>query len=176
MKRLTLVAACTAAVLLTGCNDQQSEDAMNKLKAFFNAVKPDTLLLKDLTPGVTTEAQIRDPSRISARSGGYEHLFCRYRCKRQVRRGHAGLDGGKHREGTAGHDAGRSTPAAGQADDHRRISAQERARVELALGRGRRDTRCDVQRAFRPGWDCDDHVAIRSGRRRQALSGTRGYS
>jgi outer membrane protein assembly factor BamE (lipoprotein component of BamABCDE complex) len=60
MKRLMLVAACAAAVSLTGCNDQQSEDAMNKLKALFNAVKPDTLLLKDLTPGVTTEAQIRD--------------------------------------------------------------------------------------------------------------------
>ena len=47
-------------MLLAGCNDQQNADAMNKLKAFFNAVKPDTLLLKDLTPGVTTEAQIRD--------------------------------------------------------------------------------------------------------------------
>jgi outer membrane protein assembly factor BamE (lipoprotein component of BamABCDE complex) len=46
--------------LLSGCNDQQNADAMNKLKSIFNAVKPDELLLKDLTPGVTTEAQIRD--------------------------------------------------------------------------------------------------------------------
>ena len=56
MKRLMLAATCAAAVLLTGCNESQSEDAMNKLKSLFNAVKPDTLLLKDLTPGVTTEA------------------------------------------------------------------------------------------------------------------------
>jgi outer membrane protein assembly factor BamE (lipoprotein component of BamABCDE complex) len=60
MKRLMLAATCAAAVLLSGCNESQSEDAMNKLKSLFNAVKPDTLLLKDLTPGVTTEAQIRD--------------------------------------------------------------------------------------------------------------------
>ena len=60
MKRLLLASACVSAVLLAGCNDQQNADAMNKLKAFFNAVKPDTLLLKDLTPGVTTEAQILD--------------------------------------------------------------------------------------------------------------------
>jgi outer membrane protein assembly factor BamE (lipoprotein component of BamABCDE complex) len=59
VKRLMLSVACTA-LLLTGCDDQQSADAMNKLKSFFNAVKPDVLLLKDLTPGVTTEAQIRD--------------------------------------------------------------------------------------------------------------------
>jgi outer membrane protein assembly factor BamE (lipoprotein component of BamABCDE complex) len=59
VKRLMLSVAC-AALLLTGCDDQQNADAMNKLKSFFNAVKPDVLLLKDLTPGVTTEAQIRD--------------------------------------------------------------------------------------------------------------------
>jgi outer membrane protein assembly factor BamE (lipoprotein component of BamABCDE complex) len=59
MKRLMLSVTCVA-LLLTGCDDQQNADAMNKLKSFFNAVKPDVLLLKDLTPGVTTEAQIRD--------------------------------------------------------------------------------------------------------------------
>src|SRR5580698_10326051 len=59
MKKI-LLAATFAAVLLSGCNDQQNADAMNKLKSIFNAVKPDELLLKDLTPGVTTEAQIRD--------------------------------------------------------------------------------------------------------------------
>ncbi|MDR5731133.1 outer membrane protein assembly factor BamE [Caballeronia sp. LZ025] len=61
MKKLSfaaLVAAATIA-LLAGCDQQQSGDAMNKLSAFFNSVKPDTLLLKDLKPGVTTEAQIR---------------------------------------------------------------------------------------------------------------------
>jgi outer membrane protein assembly factor BamE (lipoprotein component of BamABCDE complex) len=49
-----------AALLLTACDNQQAADAMNKLKSFFNSVKPDNLLLKNLTPGVTTEAQIRD--------------------------------------------------------------------------------------------------------------------
>jgi outer membrane protein assembly factor BamE (lipoprotein component of BamABCDE complex) len=53
-------AAVIAASLLAGCDQQQNEEAMNKLKSFFNAVKPDNLLLKDLQPGVTTEAQIRD--------------------------------------------------------------------------------------------------------------------
>jgi outer membrane protein assembly factor BamE (lipoprotein component of BamABCDE complex) len=56
-----LTAVCVGAMLaLAGCDEQQSEQAMGKLKAFFNAIKPDTLLLKGLTPGVTTEAQIRD--------------------------------------------------------------------------------------------------------------------
>ncbi|HVE10429.1 MAG TPA: hypothetical protein VNE00_24460 [Paraburkholderia sp.] len=49
-----------AALVLTGCDDQQTQRAVQKLKEFFNAVKPDVLLLKNLTPGVTTEAQIRD--------------------------------------------------------------------------------------------------------------------
>ncbi len=35
-----------AAALLTGCDQQQSEDAMNKLKSFFNSVKLDELLLR----------------------------------------------------------------------------------------------------------------------------------
>ena len=59
MKKITLAAMC-AALLLTACDNQQAADAMNKLKSFFNSVKPDNLLLKNLTPGVTTEAQIRD--------------------------------------------------------------------------------------------------------------------
>ena len=59
MKKLALAALC-AASLLTGCDQQQSDEAMNKLKSFFNSVKPDALLLKDLKPGETTEAQIRD--------------------------------------------------------------------------------------------------------------------
>lgn len=56
-----LTAACVGATLaLTGCDQQQSEQAMGKFKAFFNAIKPDALLLRGLTPGVTTEAQVRD--------------------------------------------------------------------------------------------------------------------
>jgi outer membrane protein assembly factor BamE (lipoprotein component of BamABCDE complex) len=58
--RKIVFATVVAASLLGGCDQQQSEEAMNKLTAFFNSVKPDELLLKDLKPGVTTEAQIRD--------------------------------------------------------------------------------------------------------------------
>jgi outer membrane protein assembly factor BamE (lipoprotein component of BamABCDE complex) len=59
LKMLT-VAMLAACVALTACDDQQSDRAVQKLKEFFNAVKPDALLLKDMTPGVTTEAQIRN--------------------------------------------------------------------------------------------------------------------
>ncbi|CAH2797294.1 MAG: putative lipoprotein [uncultured Paraburkholderia sp.] len=58
--KLLPVAILTACVALAGCDEQQSDRAVQKLKEFFNAVKPDALLLKDMTPGVTTEAQIRD--------------------------------------------------------------------------------------------------------------------
>ncbi|KND62157.1 putative lipoprotein [Candidatus Burkholderia verschuerenii] len=63
MKKIVLAASLAvsfAVPLLAGCDQQQSDEAMNKLKAFFNSVKPDELLLKDLKPGETTEAQIRD--------------------------------------------------------------------------------------------------------------------
>lgn len=53
------VAVLAACIALTGCDQQQSDQAVQKLKDFFNAVKPDALLLKGMTPGVTTEAQIR---------------------------------------------------------------------------------------------------------------------
>ena len=58
--RLMTVAALGAALSLTGCDQQDSERAVEKIKAFLNAIKPDALLLRGLTPGVTTEAQIRD--------------------------------------------------------------------------------------------------------------------
>jgi outer membrane protein assembly factor BamE (lipoprotein component of BamABCDE complex) len=58
--RLLTVAWLGASIALTGCDDHDIERAVGKLKDFFNAVKPDALLLKGLTPGVTTEAQIRD--------------------------------------------------------------------------------------------------------------------
>jgi outer membrane protein assembly factor BamE (lipoprotein component of BamABCDE complex) len=57
--RLLIVAVLAASLALAGCDDQQGQRAVQKLKEFFNAVKPDALLLKGLTPGVTTEAQIR---------------------------------------------------------------------------------------------------------------------
>ncbi|TAM55421.1 MAG: hypothetical protein EPN57_02460 [Paraburkholderia sp.] len=56
-----LTIACAGATLaLAGCDDNQGEQAMGKLKAFLNAIKPDELLLRGLTPGVTTAAQIRE--------------------------------------------------------------------------------------------------------------------
>lgn len=58
--RFITVASLGAACLLAGCDQQDSEHAVEKLRAFFNAIKPDALLLRGLTPGVTTEAQIRD--------------------------------------------------------------------------------------------------------------------
>ncbi|SAK40992.1 lipoprotein [Caballeronia pedi] len=62
MKKTVMAAllAVSSMSLLSACDQQQSEESLNKLKAFFNAVKPDNLLLKNLQPGVTTEAQIRD--------------------------------------------------------------------------------------------------------------------
>ena len=54
------VAVLAATLALTGCDDQEAGQAVQKLKAFFNAIKPDVLLLKGLTPGVTTETQVRD--------------------------------------------------------------------------------------------------------------------
>jgi outer membrane protein assembly factor BamE (lipoprotein component of BamABCDE complex) len=57
--RLLTVAVLTATLLLAGCDDQQGQRAVQKLKEFFNAVKPDALLLKDLTPGISTEDQVR---------------------------------------------------------------------------------------------------------------------
>ena len=61
-KRFTLLTTiCVSATLaLSGCDDQQREQVMGKLKTFLNAIKPDSLLLRGLTPGVTTEAEIRD--------------------------------------------------------------------------------------------------------------------
>ena len=58
--RLLIVAVLAASFALAGCDDQQGQRAVQKLKEFFNAVKPDALLLKGLTPGVTTEEQIRN--------------------------------------------------------------------------------------------------------------------
>jgi outer membrane protein assembly factor BamE (lipoprotein component of BamABCDE complex) len=57
---LLSVAVAGASFTLAGCDDQQGDRAVQKLKEFFNAVKPDALLLKGLTPGITTEQQIRD--------------------------------------------------------------------------------------------------------------------
>ncbi|WP_153100082.1 hypothetical protein [Paraburkholderia hayleyella] len=51
--------ACLAlSAALSGC-DAQQDDAVKHIKGFFDSVKPDAMLLKGLTPGVTTEAQIR---------------------------------------------------------------------------------------------------------------------
>ncbi|WJF88906.1 outer membrane protein assembly factor BamE [Paraburkholderia bonniea] len=56
--RFISAAALGACFALAGCDAQQG-DAVQAIKGVFDSVKPDALLLKDLTPGVTTEAQIR---------------------------------------------------------------------------------------------------------------------
>ncbi len=59
--KLLTIACVSASLALAGCDDNGGASmTMEKFKAFFNAVKPDALLLKGLTPGVTTEAQILD--------------------------------------------------------------------------------------------------------------------
>lgn len=57
--RISVVMLMGASLALTACDDQQTDRAVQKLKEFFNAVKPDALLLKGLTPGITTEDEIR---------------------------------------------------------------------------------------------------------------------
>ena len=58
--KLPIVAMLVACIALTACDDQQRERAVQTIKDLFNAVKPAALLLKNMTPGVTTEAQIRE--------------------------------------------------------------------------------------------------------------------
>jgi len=57
--RLLTVAVLSAALALSACDDQQSEHNVQRLKDFFNAIKPAPLLLKGLKPGESTEAEIR---------------------------------------------------------------------------------------------------------------------
>ncbi|AKM31542.1 hypothetical protein AB870_17585 [Pandoraea faecigallinarum] len=45
---------------LFGCDQQQIDKVHEKARDTFNAVKPDDMLLRDLKPGVSTEAQVRD--------------------------------------------------------------------------------------------------------------------
>ena len=59
----TRVALATAVVaasgLLAACDDRQVESMKLTLKALFDSVKPDALLLKGLAPGVSTLDQVR---------------------------------------------------------------------------------------------------------------------
>lgn len=59
--KLLTIACVSTSLMLAGCDDNKDASMLtDKLKAFFNTIKPDALLLKGLTPGVTTEAQVRD--------------------------------------------------------------------------------------------------------------------
>ncbi|WP_323122206.1 hypothetical protein [Burkholderia alba] len=57
--RLLPVAFLGTALALSACDPQQSEQTVQRLKDFFNAIKPAPLLLKGLKPGVSTEAEVR---------------------------------------------------------------------------------------------------------------------
>jgi outer membrane protein assembly factor BamE (lipoprotein component of BamABCDE complex) len=58
--RVMLMTALAASVTLGGCDSREGDRLVQKLKAIFNAIKPDFLLLRGLTPGVSTEEQVRD--------------------------------------------------------------------------------------------------------------------
>ena len=58
--RLLTVAILGAALSLGGCDDRQREFAVQRLKDWFNSIKPDVLLVRGLASGVSTEAEIRD--------------------------------------------------------------------------------------------------------------------
>lgn len=53
------VLAALAVLALGGCNDRETDSMWQALKAFFDSVKPDVLLLKGLTPGVSTLDDVR---------------------------------------------------------------------------------------------------------------------
>ncbi|WP_375542447.1 hypothetical protein [Paraburkholderia sp. CNPSo 3272] len=63
-RSLALACAATAAFTLSGCDDHQFDAMLDTIrqgfKAFFDSVKPDALLLKGLTPGVSTLEQVRE--------------------------------------------------------------------------------------------------------------------
>jgi hypothetical protein len=54
-----VVIAMLAACALGGCEDRQIDAMWQTFKAFFDSVKPDFLLLKGMTPGVSTLDDIR---------------------------------------------------------------------------------------------------------------------
>ncbi|WP_174464463.1 hypothetical protein [Paraburkholderia ferrariae] len=51
--------AMMAALALAGCDGRQTDSMWQALKTFFDSVKPDALLLKGLTPGVSTLDDVR---------------------------------------------------------------------------------------------------------------------
>nr|WP_322009581.1 hypothetical protein [Paraburkholderia sp. J12] len=51
--------AMVAVLVLSGCDDRQIDSMWQTLKTFFDSVKPDVLLLKGLTPGVSTLDDVR---------------------------------------------------------------------------------------------------------------------
>ncbi|PYE22383.1 Beta-barrel assembly machine subunit BamE [Paraburkholderia silvatlantica] len=63
-RSLALACAAAAAFTLSGCDDRQFDAMLDTIrqgfKAFFDSVKPDALLLRGLTPGVSTLEQVRE--------------------------------------------------------------------------------------------------------------------
>jgi hypothetical protein len=51
--------AMPALLALSGCDDRQFDSMWQAFKTFFDSVKPDSLLLKGLTPGVSTLDDVR---------------------------------------------------------------------------------------------------------------------
>ncbi len=59
-KRLLCAALLCATAALAACDDRQDGYDMQKLKEWFDSIKPESLLLRGLAPGVSTEAEVRD--------------------------------------------------------------------------------------------------------------------
>ncbi|MBB2928217.1 hypothetical protein [Paraburkholderia silvatlantica] len=63
-RSLALACAAAAAFTLSACDDRQFDAMLDTIrqgfKAFFDSVKPDALLLRGLTPGVSTLEQVRE--------------------------------------------------------------------------------------------------------------------
>jgi len=63
-RSLALACAALAAFTLSGCDGRRFDAMLDSIrqgfKAFFDSVKPDALLLKGLTPGVSTLEQVRE--------------------------------------------------------------------------------------------------------------------
>jgi outer membrane protein assembly factor BamE (lipoprotein component of BamABCDE complex) len=58
--RLLCAALLCATVALGGCDDRQGNLDVQKLKDWFNSIKPESMQLAGLTPGVSTEADVRN--------------------------------------------------------------------------------------------------------------------
>ncbi|KAF1024755.1 MAG: hypothetical protein GAK40_01496 [Burkholderia plantarii] len=58
--RWVLAAALLAVGVLGGCDSREGDHVRHRLKALFQAIAPAPLVLRELTPGVSSEADVRN--------------------------------------------------------------------------------------------------------------------